>query len=62
MDPEQRMAGTLLAEELLRAFDLHELLPGLREGVRSGMDLREIMALLSYAERRESPFRIDQLV
>lgn len=54
---DQRMAGELLGEELLRAYDLQELIPGLRDGVRGGMNLRDLMFLLSVAEREAQ--RID---
>jgi hypothetical protein len=54
---DQRMAGDLLGQELLRAYDLQELIPGLRDGVRGGMNLRDLMFLLSMAEQEAQ--RID---
>lgn len=54
---EGRMAGDLLGQELLRAYDLQELIPGLRDGLRSDMNLRDLMVLLSLLEQEQQ--RID---
>jgi hypothetical protein len=50
---DQRMAGDLLGEELLQAFDLQELMPVLREGLKSGMSVSDLLYLLSSYEREQ---------
>lgn len=56
-----RLAGELLSDEaLLRAFDLQELVPSAREGVRENMDLRRLATLLSYIEQQQHPIYVGE--
>lgn len=61
MDPVQRMAGDLLLDEaVLKAFDLWDLVPSSREGIRAGMDLQRLAMLLSIAEQQQHPIYVGE--
>lgn len=55
-----RLAGEYLSdEELLRAMDLQELIPSMREGIREGMNLERLMLLLSHLEQQQHPLYVE---
>lgn len=57
-----RLAGELLLTDpaILDAFDLQELVPSAREGIRQGMDLERLMLLLSIAEQQQHPIYVGE--
>jgi hypothetical protein len=56
-----RLAGDYLSdEELLRALDLQELMPRMRDGIRDGMNLERLMLLLNHVEQQQHPMVVNE--
>jgi hypothetical protein len=56
-----RLAGDHLSdEELLRALDLQELMPRMRDGIRDGMNLERLMLLLNHVEQQQHPMVVNE--